>query len=331
MVSASLPAMTPLLLIAGDDDLLLQRELERRLQDLQSQDPDLSVDRYDASELEQLPELRTASLFGGRTCIVVRGVETVSGELKTELETYAASPSDDAVLVLVARGVGRVQKLAKLAKAHGERVDVKAPADWDDRGWDRLVGEEFRRLGRKADATAIAAIRVHAGQDAGVIASQVGSVAGAHAGVATLTGEHVDAVVEGRGKASGFAVADGLAARDPAAALIALRGALESGDAPLAVLGAVLYRLRQLLMVRAGASAQDAGIRGGRQRHDEAKRQAASFHPGELAFVHDRLAALDLELKGSELPDALVLELAIIEVATSTPVGAPWNPAAGRA
>ncbi|MCC5948967.1 MAG: DNA polymerase III subunit delta [Nitriliruptoraceae bacterium] len=322
--------MTPLLLLAGDDDLLLQRELDRQLGTLQDEDPELQVDRFDVSELEQLPELRTASLFGGRTCIVLRGVESVTAALKTELENYAAAPADEAVLVLVARGLGKVQKLAKLAKEHGTRVDVKAPADWDDRGWDRLVGEEFRRLGCKADATAIAAIRTHAGTDAGAIASQVGSVAAAHREVPTITGAHVDAVVEGRGKASGFAVADGIAERDPASALIALRGALEAGDAPLAILGAVLYRLRQLLQIRAGASPGEVGVRGGRDRVDDARRQASSFHAGELAFVHDRLARLDLELKGSELPDALVLELAIIEVATSTEVGAPWNPAAVR-
>jgi DNA polymerase III subunit delta len=322
--------MTPVLLLTGDDDLLLQRELERRLESLRADDPELSVDRYDASELEQLPELRTTSLFGGRTCVVVRGLETVtSGGLKDGLERYLDEPSQDAVLVLVARGVGKVQKIAKLAKANGERVDVKAPADWDDRGWDRLVGEEFRRLQRKADATAIAAIRTHAGRDAGAIASQVGSVCAAHAGVPTLTAQHVDAVVQGHGRASGFAVADAVGDRDPAEALLALRGALDAGDAPLAILGAVVYRMRQLLLVRSGANAKDAGIRNDGQ-YRRTKAIAASFNPGELAWCHDRLARLDLDLKGSELPDELVLELAIIEVAGSQEVGAPWNPLAAR-
>jgi DNA polymerase III subunit delta len=322
--------MIPVLLLNGDDDLLLQRELERRVAAFRADDPELSVDRYDTSELDHLPELRTTSLFGGRTCIVVRGLETLAaGGLKDELERYLDDPSPDAVLVLVARGLGKVQKIAKLAKANGERVDVKAPADWDDRGWDRLVGEEFRRLQRKADATAIAAIRTHAGSDAGAIASQVGSVCAAHEGIATLTGQHVDAVVQGHGKASGFAVADAIGDRDPAEALLALRGALDAGDAPLAILGAVTYRMRQLLLVRSGANAKDAGIRNDGQ-YRRSKAVAAAFHPGELAWCHDRLARLDLELKGSELPDELVLEFAVIEVASSQEVGAPWNPLATR-
>jgi DNA polymerase III subunit delta len=324
------PAMTSVLLVTGDDELLLQRELERRLEGLRTEDPELSVERYDTSELDQLPELRTTSLFGGRTCIVIRGLESLANAgLKEELERYLEAPSPDAVLVLVARGTAKVQKIAKLAKANGARVDVKAPADWDDRGWDRLVGEEFRRLQRKADATAIAAIRTHAGNDAGAIASQVGSVCASHEGVPTLTAQHVDAVVQGHGKASGFAVADAIGDRDASAALVALRGALDAGDAPLAILGAITYRMRQLLLVRSGANAKDAGIRGDGQ-YRRTKAIAAGFNPGELAWCHDRLAQLDLELKGSELPDELVLELAVIEVASSQEVGAPWNPLATR-
>jgi len=161
-----------------------------------------------------------------------------------------------------------------------------------------------------------------------VIASKVGSVCAAHPQVATLTGEHVDSAVEGHGRRSGFAIADAVAERDAAAALVAVRGSLEAGDAPLAVLGALTYRMRQLLQVRSGASPKEAGLSPG--QHRRLQGLAGAFHPGELAWCHDRLAQLDVDLKGSELPDALLLELAIIEVATPREVGLPWNPLAAR-
>lgn len=317
--------MTPVLLLSGDDDLLLQRELERQLQELRREDPELEVDVQDVSELDQLPELRTTSLFGGRTCVVLRGVEGISGALKVEVENYLDQPSHDAVLVLVARGVGKVQRIAKAARDHGVRVEAKAPAEWDDRGWDRLVGEEFRRLSRKADATAVAAIRAHAGNQPATIASQVASVCAASS-VATITAEQVEDVIEGHGKASGFAIADAIAERRPSEALVALRGALEAGEAPLALVGAITFRSRQLLLVRSGAGPKDAGM--SPTQHRRLKALAAGFHPGELAWCHDRLAALDLELKGSDLPDELLLEVAVIELATSQQVGAPFNPLA---
>jgi DNA polymerase III subunit delta len=320
--------MLPFLLLVGDDDLLLQRELERQLGQLRSEDPELDVAVHDVSETEHLPELRTASLFGGRTCVVLRGVEAMAGDLKAEVEAYVAAPSDDAVLVLVARGAGKIQKVGRLAKEAGARIDVKTPPDWEDRSWDRLVGEEFRRLQRKADATAIAAIRAHAGQVPGEIASKVASVCAANGVVAVLTAEHVDAVVEGHGRVSGFAVADAVAARDAAGALIALRGVLEAGEAPLAVHGALTFRFRQLLRVRSGASPKEIGMAGG--QYGRLKAIAAVFGPGELAWCHDRLAQLDLDLKGSELPGDLVLELAVLELATPRKVGAPFNPLAAR-
>lgn len=317
----------PLHLVTGDDDLLLQRELERLLAELRDADPELDVDVHDVSETAHLPEMRTSSLFGGRTCVVLRGCEELSGELKEEVEGYAERPSDDAVLVLVARGVGRIQKVNRLVKASGERHEVKRPADWDDRGWQRLVGEEFRRLRVTADATAIAALLRHAGTDPSAIASKVAQVAAAVPAGSSVTGDEVDRTVEGHGRVSGFTLADAVADRDPVAALVALRGCLESGEAPLALVGALVYRFRQLLVARGGGDAADAGASPAQFRRSVAIARS-NFEPGELAWCHDRLARLDVDLKGSDLPDDLILELAVLDLATRREVGAPWNPLA---
>lgn len=307
----------------------MQRALEQWTAQAREADPEIDVNLADVSELTQLPELRTSSLFGGRTCVVLRGVEQVSTTLKQEIEQYLEAPSPDATLVLVARGIGRIPKIAKLASAHGERIDVKRPADWDDKAWTRLIADEFARLGRQVDAAAVAAISLHAGTDTATIASQVASVCAAAEAGEPITTAAVESVVEGQGRSSGFAVADAIAERDPAAALIALRGALAAGDAPLALLGAMVFRSRQLLQVRAGASARDAGMSPGQHRRTQTL--ARTFGPGELAWCHDRLAQLDLELKGSELPDDLMLEVGVIELATAREVGRPWNPTAARA
>lgn len=315
----------PVYLLTGDDDLLLLRALERTLASLRDEDPELEVESHDVQETERLPELRTASLFGGRLCVVLRGAESLSGSLKDEVEQYLAAPSDQAVLVLVARGTGRIQKIATAAKQAGERVDVKTPPDWDTRRWDQLVADEFRRAGRTAEPAAVAALRSHAGTDPSAIASKVGQVVAA-APAGRIRADTVEAVVEGHGRQGGFAVADAVAERDPARALVALRGALEAGEAPLALLGALAFRFRQLLQVRGGVPASEAGISAGQYRR--LQRIAGGFHPGELAWCHDRLAQTDVDLKGSELPADLVLELAVAELAAPRQVGAPWNPLA---
>jgi DNA polymerase III subunit delta len=288
--------------------------------------------RLDASELEQLPEMRTASLLEERTCVVLRGVETLSGEnnrsLREQIEQYVVSPDPMNVLILVARNVGRIPTLAKAVAAAGEKIDVAIPAEHDGRAWERLIAEEFARLERQAEPAAIAAVLEHAGHDATVIASQVATVCHATEVGRVITVEDVEAVVAGQGRTSAFAIADAIDRRDPAGALMALRGAMGSGEAPLRIVGALTFRLRQLLQARAGADARDIGIPPGRLQH--LRRSAQAFLPGELAWCHDRLAQLDVALKGSDLPDDVLMDVAVIELATSRAPGAPFDPTVPR-
>lgn len=325
--------MPQVTLVVGADPLLCEREVERRLAAIAEDGVPSQVQRYDATELDALPELRTASLLGDRTCVVVRGVEALSGEanrpLREQIEQYVAAPDPTNVLVLVARNVGRIPTLAKAVTTHGEKVDVAVPADHDERGWERLITDEFARAGRQADPAAVTAVLGHAGHDAGVIASQVATVTHATDAGRTITAEDVEAVTAGQGRTSAFAVADAIERRDPGAALMALRGAMGAGEAPLRIVGALTFRFRQLLQARAGADARDIGIPPGRLNH--LRRSAQAFLPGELAWCHDRLGRLDVELKGSDLPDDVLMDVAVVELATSRPPGAPFDPTAPRA
>lgn len=314
------------ILLKGDDDLLLQRALEDVLAELRADHGGLEVEIMEVGEAGGLPELRTASLFGGRSCVVLRGAEGLTGDLREEVAAYLDDPSEQATLVVVANGTGRIRTIVRRAEEAGRVVEVRRPRDWDDDAWRRLVGRELARLDREGTTAALEAIREHAGHDAAAIASKVGQVAAATEEGATVEVADVEAVVEGHGRVSGFAIADAVADRDPAATLVALRGALEAGEAPLALLGSVAYRFRQLVQVR-------GGVRPERMSSGQFRRLqgiARGFHPGELAACVDRLARTDVELKGSDLPDELILELALLEVATSREVGARWNPTAPR-
>lgn len=310
--------MRPFTLVTSDDPLLLRRGVERALHDLPE---GADVERTDVDE-EGLPDVRTTSLFGGDTVHVLRFGRVPSGSVLDELTSLAESPGDTPVVVAVEHGVGRLPKtlktLAELAPSGGH-IEMSRPPDWADEQWDRLVGDEFRGHDRHADATAIAAIRRHAGLEPGAIAVQVATVcAAAPSGTETLTEEDVDRVLEGHGRQSGFAVADAIVARDTAAALTAARGALEAGDQPLALLGAIAYRIRQLLVLRAGGDGRAAGlgrrpVSGGRLRA-LGREARESFRPGELAWAVDRLAQLDHDLKGSDLPSDLLFEVAVVEL-----------------
>ncbi|HEX9889071.1 MAG TPA: DNA polymerase III subunit delta [Nitriliruptorales bacterium] len=317
--------LAPLYLVAGDDDHLLRHKLDRLLADLRDGRPDLIVDIHDAFETADLPDLRTVSLFGDERVVVLRGAEKLKAGLAGQVEDHLESLDHaSATLVLVVRG-SAAGKLARAAQEHGEVVEASSPAPWKHDQWLRLVEYELRLLGRPAQPAAVQALYDAAGQDPSTIASKVSQVVAATPGDGPLTLQDVEATVEGHGNLGGMALADAVEQRDPAAALVTLRGAIESGEHPLPLLAVVTNRVRQLLAVRGGHDAASAGVSPG--RHRMLQQAARRFNPGELAWIHDRLAQADLDLKGSDLPDDVILELAIIDAASAREVGAPWIPA----
>lgn len=311
-------------LITGNDEHLLRRAAERLLRRLRTEIPDIEVIHLDTAETDGLPEMRTASLFGGTTAVVVRGAETLSGRMADDVVSYLEQPDPQSVLVLVAKGTGRIRAIARRATEIGEKHEVKAPAPWAEREWQEIVRAELRQHDRDADAGAVNALLERAGTDTGEIASRCAQVAAATPAGSRISVADVENIVDGHGNRGGFSIADAIAERDPAGAIVAVRGAIEAGESELGLLGAVTFRLRQLLQVRSGASPKEAGMSQG--QHTRLQRIVRSFGPGELAWCHDRAARADLDLKSSDLPSALVFEVAVIDLATSRDVGPPWNP-----
>jgi DNA polymerase III subunit delta len=303
-------------LLTGPEELLLRRAADDLLTELGAGE-EIEVSDVRAAELKEmgLPDLRTGSLFGARRVIIIREAQELPAELSHGLAAELDGSPPDTTVVLLATGTQRIQKLAKRVKELGGRIDVAPPKDWEDRKWQLHVDAEMRRHGRSAEPAAVQAIIDHAGLDVGGIAEKVAQVA-ATAPPGRITAEHVEAVVIGRGNRGSFAVADAMCARRPDEALALLRGVLEGGDDPVMVLGALAYRVRSIVAVagRVEPKSIGLGVSAGQRRHLEAARR--SFGPGELTFAYRVLAAADAEIKGGELPAPLVLERAVVAIAT---------------
>ncbi len=224
-------------------------------------------------------------------------------------------PPPETTVILLASGTGRIARLAKRVTELGGRTDVAPPREWEEQRWLALVADEFRRHGRRADRAAAAAVLGHAGLDVSTVAEKVAQVAAA-APPGPVAAAHVDAVVVGHGSRGSFAVADAMCERNPAQALELLRGVLEAGDDPVMVLGALAYRLRSLVAVAGGIEGKTVGlnISPGQARRLQGIRRG--FGPGELTAAYAELARADREIKGGELPAVLVLERAVVTVAT---------------
>lgn len=312
-----MPAPPPVRLLVGPEELLLRRAADTVLAELRAQGGRLDVTDLRASELKEgdLPDLRTGSLFGDPRAVLIRDAQELpahaSGALLAELD--GAPP--EATVILLASGTGRIQKLATKVKQLGGRTDITPPRDWDDKGWARLVTEEFRRHQRTADSSAVGAILAHAGTDVSGIAEKVSQVAAA-APAGPVTGEHVDALVVGHGSRGSFAVADAMCNRNPTQALELLRGVLESGDDPVMVLGALVYRLRSIVAVAGSIEPKSVGLNVSPAMAKRLQAVRRNFGPGELTRAYRCLADADVQIKSGELPARLVIERAVVAVAT---------------
>jgi len=303
-------------LFTGSEELLLRRAAERLLDELRAEGPVEVVDLRAGDLREQgLPDLRTGSLFGDRRAVLVRDAQELPGEVAARLVGELEQAPPEAMVILLASGTGRIMKLAKRIKAAGGRVDVAPPRDWEDRKWAALVRDEFAQHKRKATPGAVDAIVNHAGLDVAQIAEKVSQVVAA-VSQGVIDDRDVERAVVGHGSRGSFAVADAMCAREPARALELLRGVLESGNDPIMVLGALVYRIRSIVAVAGRLDAKEVGLRisGGQARHLQTARR--NFGPGELTRAMRTLADADVEMKSGELPGELVIERAVAQIAT---------------
>lgn len=303
-------------LFTGSEELLLRRAADRLLDELRAEGPVEVVDLRASDLREQgLPDLRTGSLFGDRRAVLIRDAQELPADIAAGLLGELDETPPEAIVILLASGTGRIMKLARGIKAVGGRVDVAPPREWEDRQWAGLVRDEFGQHQRRAAPAAVTAILNHAGLDVAQIAEKVSQVVAA-VSHGVIDDRDVERAVVGHGSRGSFAVADAMCERDPARALELLRGALEAGNDPIMVLGALVYRIRSLVAVAGKLDANEVGMRisGGQARRLQGVRR--NFGPGELTRAMRTLADADVEMKSGELPGELVIERAVVGIAT---------------
>lgn len=316
-------ARPPVYLITGPAELLVRRRADALVEELAAEG-DIEVIDVRAPELTDevgFPDLRTASLFGGRRVVLVREAGELSATIGASLLAEIEAGPLDATVILLATSTGRITKLARAIKQLGGRIDEKPPPDFDDRGWEALASGEFSRHGRAASRAAVEAILAHAGHDVDGIAEKVAQVCSATPD-GTIDADQVNDVVTGHGSRGSFAIADAMCRREPEAALTLLRGAIEAGDDPIMILGALAYRIRGLVAAAAKARKDppfdpaEAGLKISPGQWRFLERDRRNFGPGELTSAYRTLADADAELKGGELPPELVIERAVVAIAT---------------
>lgn len=286
----------PVILLWGEDEFLLR---DAAVAVLGEHPPEMPAEEWQPGATG---DLATPSLFGEVRRLLVSDAQDLPAEAVAEIARYAESPSPEARLVLTVSVSSRAKgPQARLTKPLGDRVEVRRVAV-DRKELPRWIVDRAKARGIRATQAGASALVGTVGEDPAVLDRSVEQVATAFPGDG-LTPETVASQFRGLGERRIWDLCDAAFSRNGASAIRALAAMLAAGEEPLAILGGVAARLRDLLRVRSvapGMSPADAARAAGLRFDWQVRRyreQAARFSEDDLTSLHGRVAEADRLLK----------------------------------
>ena len=272
----------------------IQRSLERK--------GSLAVHGYHAGECDVVAladAIETPSLFGARTLLVVRGVESLDERSQDRLLAALERQAPQVTLAIVARGADMRRRFFARCRELATRVPVDHPRQSEMRGFaDVFARERERELTDDARALLLDCV----GRDLLLLASELDKLAAAVPGRVIEVDEIRRVTAPGR-EHGNFEVADALCARDAAAATRLLACALDEGAQPIALVGALAASLRPLVagaeLVAKGRSVDEALRELGVAPYQRiaCQRGLRAYRSVELRRAYAELADIDLASK----------------------------------
>ncbi|MET3811414.1 DNA polymerase III subunit delta [Arthrobacter sp. UYEF3] len=307
----------PVVLVAGPEDYLGSRAMDRVRSQVRAAEPDVEITRLNAGSYEPgtLAMNVSPSLFGEQKLIEVEGLETMNDAFLADALKYVARPDPDAVLVLRHGGGVRGKKLLDAIKAGGWPVVDCQPLKKDaDKG--AFVATEFKAASRRIEPDAVHALVNAVGAHLAELAAACSQLI-ADAATA-VDSDMVDRYYGGRVEATGFKVADAAMAGNAPLALSTLRHALDTGADPVPIVAALAAKLRSLAKVAGaqGSSTQIAKQLGMQPWLVEmAQRDVRRWTPEGLARSIQVTAEADAQVKGLSRDPVYAVEHAVTVIA----------------
>lgn len=313
--------LPPLIVLVGDEELLVARAIGTISAATRRQDPDTAETERAGGDIEgpELHELLGPSLFGDQRLVVIRTAQDVRTAAMTTLSGYLETPADGTTLVLhhaggakgkavleAARKAGAIEiSCAKLTRA-SERAD--------------FVRAEVRRAGGRIDAAAVAALIDAVGSDLRELAATSAQLVADSGG--TVGVELVRAFHQGRAEVSGFAVADLAVVGNVGGALEALRYALDLGVPHVVIADALADGVRTIARVASAGRASNEFHLANRLGMPpwKVKRAQGQMRGWSEAGVRSALkvvADLNADVKGEAVSPAWALDKAIHKLAAA--------------
>ena len=334
------PDLKPAYLLTGSDRPKIEVALQRLRRHFEHEAVEL-VSGLDTPGADVVARCNAGNLFGDARLVVV---ESIDGRLNADnrltggwkaadlaaVVEYLGSPAPGTTLALVAAELKADSPLGKACKKIGDVLDFAVAK----RGHVAWVAQRFRQAGVQADSDACAAIVHLVGDDMVTLAAEVdklitwsGSGSGSGSGGESVDERIVAELVASVADTPSFAITDAWAQRETGQALEATEMIFERSGRPrrdevarlAGTLGGHASKLKTARRLAAeGVKPADALSQLGTRSSFYAGKlfqQAERFADDELRDATERLADLDLALKGnSKLDSDLELQRTLIEI-----------------
>lgn len=317
-------AVPPLVLVSGDEPLLVDRAIASTLSALRKTEPDVERRESGAAGLTAglFSDMVAPSLFAEPRLVVLRGAQEAAKELAAAVIEYTADPVQGVTLAVHHAGGAPNKPLVEALRMRGAAVfscpRITRPGDRID-----FVRAEIKRAGGTCTPEAVSALVDAVGGDLRELASAAGQLVSDTGGLVDESA--VARYYRGKADVNGFAVADKAVAGDRAGALESLRWALSVGVAPVLIADALADGMRTLAKV--------AGARGGNSyslaselgmppwKIDRARSVVRGWSAAGLATGMLLVAELNADVKGAAADVDYAVERAVLAVVAARGIG----------
>ncbi len=139
--------LKPVIALVGSDAFLQLQSLHEIAQQLPPDVTRLEIDGECAELADVLDELRSFSMFGGDTkLVIVRNADEYISRFREAMENYVANPSSTGVLVLRMNTLNKTHRIAKLLAKHGQIIECTPPSARQLPGWIQQRAKAAHRI-----------------------------------------------------------------------------------------------------------------------------------------------------------------------------------------
>ena len=312
-------APAPVVLLQGSEEYFAAQARRRIIAGVRQQRGEAEIHELSAASYTTgaLMMATSPSLFGDSRVVVVRELEKMNEEFQQDALCYLKAPDADSVVILIHGGGARGKKVLDAVRA-GRHPVVDCKPLKSDRDKTDFLYFTVREAGKRIEPDAARLLIAAAGREVSELSAAARQLV--EDGPATITDAVVEKYYGGRMEVTAFKVADAAVSGNSAAALRALRQALDTGVDPVPLVGALAARMRSIAQVHDRRENPTHAAKAWGMapwQAEQAQRDARRFSAESLGTAIRALAEADAQVKGEAQDPVYSLERAVLAISAA--------------